>query len=107
MTPKRWVATLAATFAFTSSVAASAFAMPHVLVGGTAVAGAPVEKVISRKCSRRKADCITYRRAPRAAPKSDYQQYWADKLPFGTSTWWDQMLRENRGGNSPGGGFGG
>jgi len=26
------------------------------------------------------------------------QQYWADKLPVGTSTWWQQMDREQRGG---------
>jgi hypothetical protein len=25
-------------------------------------------------------------------------QYWADKQPYGTSTWWQQMDRENRGG---------
>ena len=33
----------------------------------------------------------------------DYYVHDADKLPFGTSRWWDQMLRENRAGN-PGGG---
>ena len=26
------------------------------------------------------------------------QQYWADKLPVGTSSWWRQMDREQRGG---------
>ncbi len=26
------------------------------------------------------------------------QQYWADKLPVGTSSWWQQMDREQRGG---------
>ena len=25
-------------------------------------------------------------------------QYWADKMPFGTQAWWDQMDREGRGG---------
>lgn len=25
-------------------------------------------------------------------------QYWADKLPYGTQAWWDQMDREGRGG---------
>ncbi len=25
-------------------------------------------------------------------------QYWADKLPVGTSAWWQQMDREQRGG---------
>jgi hypothetical protein len=70
-----------------------------------AVEHAPVETVASRRCSWRngKQRCI-FDRATRPAPSSDYQQYWADKLPFGTSTWWDQMLRENRGGNSGGGG---
>jgi hypothetical protein len=32
----------------------------------------------------------------------DYYEYDANKLPYGSQRWWDQMLRENRGGN-PGG----
>jgi hypothetical protein len=35
---------------------------------------------------------------------SDYYVRDADKLPFGTSLWWEQMLRENRAGNPGGGG---
>jgi hypothetical protein len=35
---------------------------------------------------------------------SDYYVRDADKLPFGTSIWWEQMLRENRAGNPGGGG---
>ena len=27
-----------------------------------------------------------------------YVQYWADKLPTGSSVWWQQMDREGRGG---------
>lgn len=29
---------------------------------------------------------------------SGYYQRWADKLPIGTSAWWQQMDREGRGG---------
>jgi hypothetical protein len=29
---------------------------------------------------------------------SGYVQYWADKLPYGTQSWWQQMDREGRGG---------
>jgi hypothetical protein len=28
--------------------------------------------------------------------QSDYYERDVNKLPFGTSVWWDQMLRENR-----------
>jgi hypothetical protein len=31
-------------------------------------------------------------------PGSDYQERIADKLPFGSSIWWEQMVRERRGG---------
>ena len=27
-----------------------------------------------------------------------YYQYWADRLPVGTTSWWQQMDREGRGG---------
>jgi hypothetical protein len=33
-------------------------------------------------------------------PTSDYQEAIADKLPFGSSQWWQQMDREGRGGQS-------
>jgi hypothetical protein len=29
---------------------------------------------------------------------SGYYQHWADKLPIGSSRWWEQMDREGRGG---------
>jgi hypothetical protein len=35
-----------------------------------------------------------------SAPRSDYQEAIADKLPFGSSQWWVQMDREGRGGQS-------
>jgi hypothetical protein len=30
--------------------------------------------------------------------ESDYHERIADKLPFGSSIWWEQMVRERRGG---------
>jgi hypothetical protein len=39
-----------------------------------------------------------------ARQASDYYVRDADKLPFGTSRWWEEMLRENRAGNPGGGG---
>ena len=33
---------------------------------------------------------------------SDYYEHFADKLPFGSPAWWDQMVRESRGGNRRG-----
>jgi hypothetical protein len=38
-------------------------------------------------------------RQPAPAPKPDaYVERDANKLPFGSALWWDQMLRENRAG---------
>ena len=33
---------------------------------------------------------------------ADYYAHDADKLPFGTARWWDQMQRENRSGGAGG-----
>jgi hypothetical protein len=33
-------------------------------------------------------------------PRDDYHEHIADKLPFGSSLWWEQMNRERRGGRS-------
>jgi hypothetical protein len=36
-----------------------------------------------------------------SAPReSDYHEYIADRLPFGSKLWWEQMDREGRGGQS-------
>jgi hypothetical protein len=61
-----------------------------------------VETVADRHCwwqdGRRHCRSRTYRRQG-----SDYYERNADSLPYGTSRWWEEMLRENRAGN-PGGG---
>jgi hypothetical protein len=39
-----------------------------------------------------------------AAPRRDngYVEYYADRMPFGSSAWWEQMRREGRlGGETP------
>jgi hypothetical protein len=30
-----------------------------------------------------------------------YHQYWAERLPYGSTAWWQQMDREGRGGRRP------
>ena len=40
-----------------------------------------------------------YRRS--GAPLYYQQQYWAEKLPYGSQAWWQQMEREGRGGRRP------
>jgi hypothetical protein len=35
---------------------------------------------------------------------SSYYEHIPERLPYGSSRWWDEMVRENRGGNGGGGG---
>jgi len=64
------------------------------------------ERVALRRCWQRGGarHCRSYHGGRVAAYHSgnggaDYYDHEADKLPFGTTVWWDQMLRENRGRN--------
>lgn len=42
-----------------------------------------------------------YAAKPYVAPRNDsYQEFIAEKLPFGSESWWQQMDREGRGGQS-------
>ena len=41
-----------------------------------------------------------YDRYRRAQDRDSYYEHLADKLPFGSSIWWEQMLRERRGGRA-------
>ena len=65
-------------------------------------------KSASRRCWWRKGVryCRRYaaRRSLDPSGGSEYYQHWADKLPYGSQRWWDQMQRENRAGNPGGGG---
>jgi hypothetical protein len=64
-----------------------------------------IEKVAYRHCGRRsgRRHCrlVTYR-----SSNSGYYERDSNALPYGTSIWWDQMMRENRAGNPGGGGSG-
>jgi hypothetical protein len=62
-----------------------------------------VAPVADRHCWRQKGRLHCRGRAY-VPYNSGYYVRDANKLPFGTSIWWDQMLRENRAGNPGGGG---
>jgi hypothetical protein len=66
------------------------------------------QRVALRRCGQRGArHCRSYRAGRVYGYRkgySDYYEHDADRLPYGTSRWWDQMLRENRAGNPGGGG---
>ena len=67
------------------------------------------ERVALRRCWQRGGGrhCRSYRGGSaynyRGNGESSYYVHDADKLPYVSSRWWDQMMRENRAGN-PGGG---
>ena len=56
-------------------------------------------KPVARRCTSQRC-----RSRARAAADSGYYERDANKLPIGTTRWWDEMLRENRAGNPGGGG---
>jgi len=62
--------------------------------------GAGSKPVTARRCTSQR--CRTQARA--RASESDYYERDANKLPYGTPRWWEEMLRENRAGNPGGGG---
>ncbi len=55
--------------------------------------------------TKKKAHAKKRKAKKRARATSDYYEHDADKLPYGSKIWWEQMDRENRGGQSGGGGF--
>jgi len=69
----------------------AAMAATAVLAGGAAPAGAQsysgAYEIKQHYVKKKKKRYRYYRR-----------QYWADKLPYGTQIWWEQMDREGRGG---------
>jgi hypothetical protein len=62
-----------------------------------AMAAAPT--VAEAKTKKKRAQ--PYAAKPYAAPRNDgYQEFIAEKRPFGSESWWNQMDREGRGGQS-------
>jgi hypothetical protein len=68
------------------------------------------DRIASRRCWWRNGErhCVKVGGSrvygARGQQGSDYYEHIPEKLPYGSSSWWDQMVRENRGGNSGGGG---
>jgi hypothetical protein len=67
-----------------------------------------INEAASRRCwwHNGKRHCARYSRphAYRYRNTETYEEFIAEKRPFGTSSWWEQMQRENRAGNPGGGG---
>jgi hypothetical protein len=62
-------------------------------LAGVAAAPASAEKVYTKKKHKR-----YHARRYRSYDQSGYYERWADRLPIGSSIWWHQMDREQRGG---------
>ena len=54
-----------------------------------------VKKRYKKQHYYRRSSSYQYYRPGR---QTDQPQYWAEKLPFGSQSWWQQMDREGRGG---------
>lgn len=63
----------------------------------TLASPAAAEKSYTVKKKKKKAHRIRHYRVYGYAPTYYYER-WADRLPYGTSSWWQQMDREQRGG---------
>jgi len=94
-----------------SAAAAHAAAIPNSVIDLRASAreASLVDKTASRRCWWRngKRHCARVggtRVYGSRNQRSDYHEHIPEKLPYGSSSWWDQMVRENRGGNPGGGG---
>jgi hypothetical protein len=102
---------MAAAIVAFSGVAAAQAAPAGVVIGNLLSADAVGwERVALRRCWQRGGvrHCRSYRGGStygfRGNDDANYYVHDADKLPYGTSRWWDEMMRENRAGNPGGGG---
>ena len=68
-------------------------------VGALARAGGDVEPAAAQCGRKGQAACPAPRRPPGWGAPTDYYVHDANKLPFGSERWRDQMRRENRLGN--------
>ena len=61
-------------------------------------ASAPADAKMQHRKHKRPVGHAKLVKPPKAVvdTQSDYYERDVNKLPFGTSVWWDQMLRENR-----------
>jgi hypothetical protein len=111
MSKKHGFSTVAAALAvgfFANAAQAAPIATPVIDIGVATGAASSIERIASRRCWWRNGErhCVKVG-GPRAyyrGQRSDYYEHIPEKLPYGSSSWWDQMVRENRGGNPGGGG---
>ena len=102
---------IAAAFALAGLAAAAPVAKAATLSGGVVPADmrealVSVDKVAYRRCHWRRGvkRCRWYDddddddRAPRRYRPEPYYERDANRIPFGTSRWWEQMEREDRAG---------
>ena len=68
------------------------------------VAGLAGPAAAAEGYTKKKAQAKKHWRKPREPEAGAWIERDADKLPYGTRTWWEQMDREGRGGQSEGGG---
>jgi hypothetical protein len=107
--PKRYCFMAAAILVFSGIAAARAAPVGGVLGNLLSADAVGWQRVALRHCwqrggvrhcrSRRTGSNYGYR----GNGDANYYEHDADKLPYGSSRWWDEMMRENRAGN-PGGG---
>ena len=82
-------------------------AIVAVLIALALVAGLPDDAGAQEQSGKQKTHAKKRHRNPEANPAgqqrgSDYIEYRAEKMPFGSSEWWAQMMREQRlGGETP------
>jgi hypothetical protein len=68
------------------------------LVGLSLLAGLAVPADAGSPPRKQRYKAYPAYKPPPTQPTSDYYERLADKLPFGSSIWWEQMMRERRGG---------
>ena len=76
----------------------------RALVALSLVTGVAGPAAAAEGYTKKKAQTKKHWRKPREPEAGTYYERDANKLPYGTRTWWEQMDREGRGGQSDGGG---
>lgn len=101
--PVRSLAALAGSMMVTAAQAGPLNSAGIGSIASSPSAARDVTAVASRRCWRQHG-VMHCRNRPSIRSSGGYYVRDADKLPFGTSIWWEQMMRENRAGNPGGGG---
>jgi hypothetical protein len=79
-------------------ILAAAFVSLSLIAGLASVAAAPAAAAENGYATKKKKKYARYRAYRAYDGEYYYYQRWADRLPYGTTSWWHQMDREQRGG---------